>query len=165
MNNITVLPSVYTQRNGSYIENNLYWGDITELGKNIYIKNELNNFITSDFESDRFHLSYFLDKHFLWEKFDSALCLLELSQKKLKGSKLFKADLDDLADWFDDSPIFTFTVFCELLGALNVRNEFRRFMFNACRELQKECFECGYPLIVPESIKFELLAHINRKRA
>ncbi len=162
MNNITILPSVYTQRNGSYTENNLYWGDITEIGKQIYIQNELNDFIKSDFESDRFHLSYFLEKHYLWEKFDSAI---KLTLDKFKGSKLYEEDLNGLADWFDDSPIFTITVFFGLLNVLNVHNEFQQFMYDACEELQKDCFRCGYPLIVPNSIKFVLLPHIDRKRA
>jgi len=156
------LPSVYIQRNGSYIESKLYWGDITEFGKQIYIQNELNNFIRSDFESDRFHLSYFLDKHYLWEEFDRAI---KLTLNKLKGSKLPEEDLNGLADWFDDSPIFTITVFFGLLNVLNVHNEFQQFMYDACEELQEDCFRCGYPLIVPNSLKFELLPYIDRKRA
>ncbi len=162
MNNITILPSVYTQRNGSYTENNLYWGDITEIGRQIYIQNELNNFIKSDFESDRFHLSYFLDKHYLWGEFNRAI---KLTLDKLKGSKLSEEDLNCLADWFDDSPIFTITVFFSLLNVLHVYNEFQQFMYDACEELQDDCFRCGYPLIVPNSIKFKLLPHIDRKRA
>jgi len=158
-NNIIVLNSVYTQRNGSYIENKIFWDDLTEQGKEIYIQSEVKSFIHNDFKSDRFYISSFLDKFELWGKFEVAKKSINVIPVTCDDTDMIKVDLKD---WFDDDPIFSFEVFCSLLDSLNMLLIFNQFMLNECVQLEKERFECGYPLIVRDNIKFELLTHIVR---
>lgn len=161
-NNIIVLNSVYTQRNGSYIENKIYWDDLTKQGKEIYIQSEMKSFIQDDFKSDRFYISCFLDQFELWGKFEDAKESINVIPVTYDGADMTKIDLKD---WFDDNPIFSFDIFCSLLDSLNMLPEFNQFMLNECEQLEKERFDCGYSLIVPDNIKLELLAHITRKNS
>jgi hypothetical protein len=161
-NNIIVLNSVYTQGNGSYIENKIYWDDLSQQGKKIYIQNEMKQFSRNDFDSDRFNISYFLDEYKLWEKFEEAKQAINIILISKNNSDMFEVNIKD---WLDNSPVFSFEIFCSLLNALKILSEFNQFMLNECEQLEKERFECGYPLIVPDNIKFELLAHIARKNS
>jgi hypothetical protein len=162
--NITVLPSVYKQRNGEYIENKLFWSDLTKQGKQLYILNEMKHFSQNDFTSDRFYIFSFIDRYELWVKFECAKEAINIIPSTYDNADADKTYIHDIKDWFDDAPAFSFEIFCSLLNSLNMLPEFFKFMLNECEELEKERSECGYPLIVPENIKFELLGHINRKR-
>jgi len=163
MRHISVLPSVYSNQNGYYKEYNLYWCDLLESGRILYIQNEMKSFIKNDFKSDRFHISYFLDKYKLWEKFEYAKRSINVIPLIYGGSDSTNISISNITDWFDDSPLFTFEIFSSLIDSLNLRSEFHLFMLNECQNLENERFECGYPLIVPDNIQYELLVHIKRK--
>jgi len=154
LDEIIVLKSVFYKKGGSHWEHKLFWRNLDHEGRIIFINSELDDFIEDDFNSDRYHLSNFIELHHLWDDFSNALGNMDLFPQ------IVEKELD-IVDWMTQSPNFSISVFYSMLSNLNLLVEFRSYMFNQRDQYHQECCDCGYPLIVPQSIQKKLLHHIT----
>jgi hypothetical protein len=151
---IIILKSVfYTNTN----EHNLHWNNLTSAGKKLFVESEIEEVIAEDFETDRFNILSFLEKHNLCDSFNIALKSSGLSFLSEKEGNSFNSEVD----WWSQSPSFNLNIFYTLLNSLNVLNDFKKFMMEERMQYHQLCCDCGYPVIVPENIKFSLLSHIT----
>lgn len=160
MDKISVLKSVFYKKIGCYWEHKLFWHNLDCEGQTIFINNELDDVIEDDFITDRYHLSNFLDLHHLWDSFNVAIGNTDLLCPAM-GDEL-APDFTD--EWLTQSSNFNIDVLFCMLSNLNLLSEFKIYMFNQCKQYHKECCDCGYPLIVPNNIRTELLNHIHWKQ-
>ncbi len=154
MTSVTILKSVFYKNTN---EHNLYWNNISNAGKKLFVENEIEEVIAEDFETDRFNILSFLEKHNLCDSFNIALKPSGLSFLSEKEGNSFNSEVD----WWSQSPSFNLNIFYTLLNSLNVLNDFKMFMIEERMQYHQLCCDCGYPLIVPENIKFLLLSHIT----
>jgi hypothetical protein len=153
LKNIVILKSVFLKNRS---EHHLFWSNLQDNGKELFINAELEGFISEDFETDRYHISCFLDQNELCDSFHLALSktnILFLSRDEIN---LF----DSSVDWFTQHSSFTLNIFYMLLKNLNVLNNFKLYMFEERKYYHELCCDCGYPLIIPEDINFSLLQYI-----